>query len=453
MVNISNSFFKRVNIAPLIVFRIVFGALMLFGTFRFVLKGWVSELYIEPQFHFTYLGFDWVKILPGNWMFLPFVLMIFASIGLILGVVYRLSAIIFFICFTYVELIDKTYYLNHYYFVSLIAFLLIFLPANKNFSIDSNRKPEISTNFVSAWTIWILKFQLICVYFYAGLAKINYDWLLQAQPLKTWLQAYRDLPYIGWIFTLNSTAFIFSWVGCIYDLSIPFFLSFSKTRKYAYFFVIIFHLLTWALFPIGIFPWVMIFSTLIFFSNNFHQKVLLFLSKFLKVRENSGNFVRKSKDKVLIIFISIYIFIQVIVPFRYLLYRGNLFWSEEGMRFSWRVMVMHKEGFSTFYLKDKKTGGEIEIDNSKFLTATQIDQMSTQPDFILQYAYFLKEKFCDTLLIFEKNKKFHLKYPSIHVESYVTLNGRSHRLFVDKKHDLSQIKNNLEKRTWLEKFE
>ncbi len=424
---------------------------MLFGTLRFISKGWVAELYINPKFHFTYLGFDWVKPLSGNWMYLPFILLAFACLGIILGAFYRLSTVLFFLLFTYIELLDKTYYLNHYYFVSLIAFLLICLPANANFSIDSQRKPKIARNLVPAWTIWILKFQLACVYFFAGLAKLNSDWIVDAQPLKIWLQTHRDLPYVGRIFASTLTAFVFSWFGCIYDLTIPFFLSSYKTRKYAYIFVIVFHILTWLLFPIGVFPWVMIFSTLIFFSAEFHEKILLFLSKILKIKSVTANIVQKSKSKFIIIAISLYIFLQITIPFRYLLYEGNIFWTEEGMRFSWRVMLMHKEGLATFYVEDKKTKGEIEVDNSKYLTCSQIDQMSTQPDFILQYADFLKSKFSDTLLVFSKDK-FHLKNPAIRVESFVSLNGRPHKLFVSKRHDLSRISYNFANRKWVEKF-
>lgn len=424
---------------------------MLFGTLRFISKGWVSELYIDPSFHFTYYGFDWIKVLPGNWMFLPFIVMVLSSLALILGAFYRFSAILFFVAFTYIELLDKSYYLNHYYFVSLVAFLMIFLPANRLLSVDAYRKPEIVSKKTENWTIWILRFQLGIVYFFAGIAKLNSDWLFEAQPLKIWLQAYRDLPLVGALFTSSALAFAFSWFGCIYDLTIPFFLSSKKTRNIAYLFVIVFHLVTWILFPIGVFPWVMIFSTLIFFPAEFHQKMINFFQSKLNLQKQFATVVQKSNKKIILSFLSIYIVFQVLIPFRYLLYSGNLPWSEEGMRFSWRVMLMHKEGLATFYVKDRKTGGEIEIDNTKYLTNTQIDQMSTQPDFILQYANYLHEQFKDTLLVYG-DKKVHLKNPSIHAESFVSLNGRQSKKFVDKKYDLTQIENNLGERTWLESY-
>jgi hypothetical protein len=446
-----NLFFKEVSNAPLIIFRIIFGALMLFGISRFLVKGWVYDLYILPTFHFNYLGFEWVKVLPDNWMYLPFIIMLLASIGILLGFFYRISAILFFLSFTYVELIDKTYYLNHYYFVSLMAFLLVFLPANADLSLDVKRNPTLYQTKTANWTILILQLQLSFVYFFAGIAKINYDWLIEAQPLKIWLQAYRDLPFIGWLFASPIVAYIFSWFGCIYDLTIPFFMFNSRTRKYAYFFVIVFHLVTWTLFPIGVFPWVMIFSTLVFFSAKFHEVILTQIKKSVnwKIQLKSEN-LNLSKNTI-ILFLSCYIFFQLIIPFRYLLYPSGLFWQEQGFRFSWRVMLMHKEGHATFYVKDRATKKEIEIKNSNYLTESQIDQMATQPDMILQFAHFLKNKFDDTLLIYG-NQKFHLKKPSVHAEVFVSLNGRPHREFIRKHHDLSKIQNNLKHRTWVEQF-
>ena len=449
--NTARFLFKPVNSAPLVIFRIIFGALMLFGSLRFISKGWVSELYIDPEFHFTYLGFDWIKPLPGAWMYLPFIGMVFASLGILTGAFYRFSAALFFLLFTYVELLDKTYYLNHYYFVSLVAFLMIFLPANVQLSVDAFRKPEIRSVQVPNWTILIIRFQLGVVYFFAGIAKISADWLMEAQPLKTWMQAYRDLPVIGSWLASAFVAYFFSWFGCLYDLTIPFLLSRDRIRPYAYACVIVFHVVTWLLFPIGVFPWVMIFSTLVFFSENFHLKVMEFIRYLLNLKENLSQQRPYRSSRLMIGLLALYVAIQLIIPFRYVLYPGKLSWSEEAYRFSWRVMLMHKEGMTTFYVKDRKTGGEIEIDNCRFLTPSQIDQMATQPDFVLQYAGFLQDKFRDTVFHFGK-KRVHLKDPSVHAESFVSLNGRPSTKFIDKKHDLTQIEYNFAPRTWLEPY-
>lgn len=448
-----NTFVNRgVSIAPLVSFRIIFGTLLLFSTFRFLFYGWVKQLYIDPPFHFPYYGFEWLKQLPGNWMYLPFILMVLSAIGIILGAFYRLATTLFFICFTYVELIDKSTYLNHYYFVSLMCFLFIFIPAHRSFSIDVKRKPSLQLTEVPFWTIGILRLQLGIVYFYAGLAKINSDWLFEAQPLRLWLQVFRDTPLVGNLLASSWLAFVFSWFGCLYDLSIPFLLSFRKTRPMAYVLVIGFHILTWILFPIGVFPWVMIFSTLIFFETPVHLKLIHLLQRILRwtAQANTSNSAIKTYPFVRYTLICFLIF-QLIFPFRYLCYPGHLFWTEEGYRFSWRVMLMEKKGYATFYVEDPKTNGSIEIDNTRFLTPQQIDQMSRQPDMILAYAHFLGETFQDTVLTFAAQKR-HIKNPRVTADVFVTLNGKPNQQMVDRTVDLMKEQDNLKHNTWIRPY-
>ena len=272
-------FSNQVSIYPLVTFRIIFGLMMCYSTLRFINKGWVTDLYVTPKFYFTYYGFDWVKPLNEEGMYFLFYLMVALSIFIAFGLFYRFSAISFFIIFTYVELIDKTNYLNHYYFVSLISFLLVFLPANKYFSLDSYFKICKSHLQVPAWSINSIKLQIIIVYVFAGIAKLNSHWLLDAQPLINWLKHQSDIPIIGGLLTYDFTAYLFSWGGALFDLFIIFFLIHKKTRIAAYGLIILFHVLTAIMFPIGVFPLVMIFSTLIFFSSHFHQSIVQLISK------------------------------------------------------------------------------------------------------------------------------------------------------------------------------
>lgn len=438
---------RGVDIAPLVVFRIIFGILGAFSAIRFIYYGWVERLYITPSFHFHYQGFHWINTLPGKWMYVPFILMVFAGLAIALGFLYRFAAILFFLTFSYVELLDKANYLNHYYFVSIISFLLIWIPAHHAWSIDSKRNPAIKSTTVPYWSLWILRFQLTLVYCFAGLAKINSDWLLEAQPLRIWLQTFRDVPVVGNYLADKWVAYLFSWFGCIYDLFVPFFLMIPKTRKPAYLLVIVFHVLTWILFPIGVFPWVMIGSTLIFFPASFHKKILSFFSG-----NNPSNHLARKKfyiSPLKKIFIVLFITVQLVVPMRYALYSGNLFWYESGFRFSWRVMLMEKKGIATFYVVNPKDNASIEIKNSDYLTDGQIDQMSRQPDMILEFAHFLGAKFQDTTFHFGDNT-IHLKNPRIEVEGYVTLNGRPNSLYVSRKHDLMKIDQQTDYSYWIE---
>ena len=272
---------RPVPAATLAVFRIAFGLMIFFSMARFWANNWIEELYIKPQFFFSYYGFEWVKPL-GPYTYLLFLGCGFSALMVALGWKYRLSAILLFLSFTYIELMDKTTYLNHYYFVSLVSLILIFLPANVCFSVDA-RKRNIAASSVPAWTINILKLVLCTVYFYAGLAKLNSDWLLNAMPLKLWLPAQNELPLLGGLLTLNWIPYAFSWMGAAFDLCIPFLLLWPPTRVVAWLAVVIFHGLTAMLFNIGMFPYVMIVATLIFFSGRFHQSLLEKTGAFLGI--------------------------------------------------------------------------------------------------------------------------------------------------------------------------
>ncbi|HEY0091634.1 MAG TPA: HTTM domain-containing protein, partial [Flavobacterium sp.] len=99
--------------STLAFFRFAFGVMMFFGLVRFTLNGWIEEFYLLPVFHFTYFGFEWVKPI-GNYTYLLFILCAISSLMVAIGYRYRLAIVLFFLSFTYIELMDKTTYLNHY---------------------------------------------------------------------------------------------------------------------------------------------------------------------------------------------------------------------------------------------------------------------------------------------------------------------------------------------------
>lgn len=444
VINAVKSYFsKSVHIAPLAVFRIAFGVLMFASIIRFIAKGWVYSMYIKPKLFFPYYGFEWVKPLGETGMYAVFLMMLLASLFIILGLFYRFSITLFFFLFTYVELIDKTNYLNHYYFISVMSMLMIFLPSHRYFSVDAWRHKHIRVDFIPNYFILIIKFQVFIVYFFAGVAKLNADWLLHAMPLKIWLPAHSEMPIIGALLTKEWVAYFFSWFGCIYDLAIPFLLFIPRFVKPAYFFVIVFHLATSLFFNIGMFPYVMICLTTIFFTENFHIQLINRLRKIFRLALPLTEVINYAPNKIFVkglyCLMTIHFCVQLILPFRYLLYKGDLFWTEQGYRFSWRVMLMEKAGTAFFYIRDKTTGKEIEINNSEYLTAMQEKMMATQPDMLIDYAHFLKEDY--------KRKGFN--EPEVLAESYVTINGKASCLIVDKNTVLSNMKDNLKPKEWI----
>lgn len=443
---LSTYFQKKTNAAPLAVFRIFFGGMMLISIIRFWFLGWIDKLYIQPHFFFSYYGFEWIHPL-GNYTYLIFLTCGISALFVALGLKYRLSSIVFFLSFCYIELMDKTTYLNHYYFISCAAFLMIFLPANAYFSVDAYRNRKRAFRYIPRWTIDSIRFLMALVYFYAGLAKLNSDWLVKAMPLKIWLPSKYNIPLLGNFLQETWVHYAFSYTGAIYDLCIPFLLLYKRTRWLAFALVIVFHALTRVLFPIGMFPYIMIVSALIFFDVGIHQKIIRFFSKifrisYIKVQATAKEKIYSLKNSFTLPILVLFFTLQLLFPWRYLLYPGELFWTEEGYRFSWRVMLMEKAGYAEFKVVDSKTGNTFYVDNTDFLTPFQEKQMSTQPDFIVEYAHYLGKHFAS---------QGHQDI-AIYVESYVALNGRLSQPYIDPKVDLMKVNNSFAHKNWILPF-
>lgn len=447
----NNSIKKYLNTysesATLAFFRLAFGLMMLLSLIRFAANGWIKKFYIDPQFHFTYYGFEWVRPF-GNYTYLLFVICGIAALFVALGYKYKIAAATFFLSFTYIEFMDKTTYLNHYYFITVVAFVLIFLPANAYFSVDAYKNPKLAFQKIPRWNTDILKLLLAIVYIYAGIAKINSDWLIEAMPLKIWLPNNSSLPLIGPLLNQEWVIYTFAWIGMIYDLAIVFLLLNRKTRLFAFALVVIFHLLTKILFPIGVFPYVMIIATLIFFDGSQHKKWLHSLATLCKIPMSA---FENAKQKVTVLnlktrlamgILTVFIGFQLLFPFRYMCYPDELFWTEEGFRFSWRVMLMEKAGLTEFNVTDAATGKKIRVQNSSFLTAFQEKQMAFQPDFILEYAHFLHDHY----------QKLGFYKPEVRVESYVALNGRLSKLYIDQTADLAKQRESFAHKKWILNF-
>jgi hypothetical protein len=286
------------------------------------------------------------------------------------------------------------------------------------------------------------------VYFYAGLAKLNSDWLLEAQPLATWLPGRSDLPVLGRYMEQSWMAYLFSWGGALYDLIIPFFLWRKQTAYFAFIGVCVFHVLTFILFPIGVFPWVMIISAVLFFPSRIHKK------SFIWFRSLFGDAGKKSFTRPTQVFswrtrstgiaLSVILLFQILFPFRFLCYPGNLFWHEQGFRFGWRVMVMEKAGYAQFTVKDPSSQKQWLVQNSDHLTAFQEKQMSFQPDFILEYAHYLEA--------FYSRSVGHDDL-EVYVDAHVALNGRSSRLYVKPDVDLTKCRRGWRHKDWLLEFD
>lgn len=429
-------------------FRMGFGLLMAISLLRFALKGWIYELYIFPHYYFPFYGFEWVKPLPGPGMYAVFAVLFISALCVAAGWFYRAGISLFFVLFTYVELIDKTNYLNHYYFISLVSFLLFFLPAHAVCSLDaySGRARQPVRN----WHLWALLLQIGSVYFFAGIAKIKPDWLLHAQPLRIWLHANNGLPLIGPLLDEPATAYAASWFGMLFDVSLPFLLLYKRTRIWAYGLALFFHLFTGILFHIGMFPYIMMFCALVFFPADVHRKLL----EKIGLRDIRNAYIPMNGvssgaaghgptgeprlgSRFLVL--GSFFLMQLLLPFRYLLYPGDPFLGEEGFRFSWNVMLMEKNGLCEFRVVDPGTGKTKTVYPHEWLTKQQERMMSSQPDMVLQFAHLLAQK----------ERENGVPKAQVYSDCYVSVNGRGSRRLIDPQTDLAREYENFSHKPWI----
>ena len=362
------------------VFRVGFGLVGVFLVARFYAMGWIDRLYIDPPFHFTYPGFSWVRPWPGPGMHLHFIVMGLTAAGIALGYRYRLSALLFSLTLAYAELVDRTLYLNHYYWMALTAAVIAFLPLHASWSLDarSGRTPRRST--IPLGAVWVLRFQVGMVYVFAGLAKLNPDWLFRAEPLATWLPGRSHLWLIGPLLTVPAVAFALSWAGALFDLTVVGWLSMKRTRLVAYLVLVLFHTMTWLLFPsIGVFPLLMSLGALVFFEPDWPARWLGPAPG--SPREPAHRFSPARAGIV-----AVYVTVLIAVPLRHYLIPGDVKWTGEGYLASWQVMLSEKSGSVEFVVTDPSTDATWRVPPPEYLTERQVEIMSTDPVMIQQTA-------------------------------------------------------------------
>lgn len=425
----SSILMRPVDSSTLGAFRIFFGMLMLWSTVDVYLRGWIHKYYIKPQFFFPYELFPWVTPWPGEGMYYHFAVMGIAAFLLALGLFYRFAAIAFFLTYTYSFLIDKSSYNNHYYFICLISFLLCFIRANNWMSLDTlwKRKFKIGSDSPSVpyWNVFILQFQIFIVYFYGGIAKINFDWL-NGEPMRHWLKepAGRDnTPSIVAQFLESELGvYFFSYGGLIFDLAIGFLLVCKKSRLWGFGLLLVFNITNNWMFKIGIFPFLMIFATVIFLEPNTPRN---FIQRFFpKLKPNSVELKQAPiiLRKLAISFVAIYIIVQILLPFRHWLYEGNVSWTEEGHNYSWRMKIRSKEKCGLrFAATNPVTGEKWPILAENHLIGNQYPNMCRKPHMLIYYAHYLRDKIKET----------GISNPIITVVTSVSLNYRPLQPIVD----------------------
>ena len=423
--------FEPVDGASLAVFRILFGAIMVWEVYRYFANDWIQRYWVEPSFHFTYQGFGWVDPLPGRGLEVLFAILGGLAACIALGLFYRVATALFFVGFTYTFLLEQARYLNHFYLVCLLAFLLCLVPAHRVWSLDARLGSKHRPETVPTWSLWLLRAQIALVFVFAGVAKLNADWL-NAEPLRMWLVERSDVPVLGGFFTEAWAPWLFSYGGLLFDLLVIPFLIWPRTRPFAFLAAVGFHLTNQQLFTIGIFPFLALGTALLFFPPDWPR--FRWLRAGLRrpprqplvaswPRAPVGWRLRPAQIAILGV-AAAFLALQVLMPLRHLVIPGNVAWTEEGHRWSWRMKLRDKESEARFELVGPD-GTRSIVDPSRYLTAWQWDEMTTRPDMIVQFARHVREQAAGEV--------------EVHGEVFTRLNGREPQRLVDPTVDLAAV--------------
>lgn len=423
---------KPVDGASLGVFRIAFGLIMLWQCYRYRSYDWIGQFYADDPFLFKYYGFSWVHPPPGEGIYLVFWGLAAASLLVALGLFYRLAIVALFTLFTYIFLLDAARYLNHFYLVALLALVMCFVSAHGNYSLDRLRGRLGS--YVPQWQLWSLLATIEIMLLYAGLVKINSDWL-DALPLSMWLPARSDLPLIGPLLTWPATAHAASYGSIVLHLVGAPLLLFKRTRVPAFVTYAAFHLLNSLFFNIGIFPILTLVATTLFFSPSW-PRAFTQPAESLRLK----NFPLTRGTKVVWAWVGLFLLVQVLAPLRHFAYPRDVMWTDEGHRFAWRMKLREKIGLAVFYVRDPASGRTWTVDNATYLKPRQIDKVGTRPDLALQFAHHIAAIW---------RREFNVEEPDVRAWIACELNGRPAGLLVDPGVNLAKIERSLWPAVWI----
>jgi vitamin K-dependent gamma-carboxylase len=423
---------RPIDASALAAFRIVFGSLLLVAIVRYAAKGMIAQAFVEPRLFFPL--HDWLRPLPAPGMHLCFLALGVLAVMLMVGLRARLAAALFCLLFTYAHFVDLTHYLNHYWLVTLLTAILAVIPCAQVWSVDAHlarlahlrrgtgHHPPPPPATVPVWTLWLLRFQIGCVYLFAGLAKLHGDWLVRGLPLGIWLPARSDAAVIGPLLTHPGTALVMSWAGAAFDLTIVGWLLWRRSRPFAYLAVVAFHLATVPLFRLGMFPWFMMAASLVFLPPGWARRLV---RRPLPTALPAAPAVRPI-GRPTALALAAYVLVQLALPLRHLAEAGEVRWTERGFRFAWNVMLMEKTGVAELTVRELPSGRERPVPLREHLTPLQVKMMSTQPDLILSFAR--------ALAVQERRQG---REVAVFADVLVSLNGRPARRLIDPTVDLA----------------
>ena len=452
-------FFRPVDAASLAVFRIALGALMLFEAVNYGFFLSLDGMYRDTDLLFRYAGFEWVRLPPGPWLEAGFVVMALAAAGVMLGLFFRLCSFVLLGTFTYLFLLDQALYLNHFYLAILYIAILACTPAHRLWSLDARRRPALASATIPNWPRFWLAAQTEIVLIYAGIVKLNADWL-QLEPMRLWMnrRSADAAPLFQWLTQDWGIAAASYGAIALHLIGAPLLL-FRRTRLPVLGVYAVFHVVNAFTFDIGIFPFMTFAATLMLFDADWPRQFARWLRE-RRPRLGRGRAARPlaavaapagpapggwagratsgAFRTVVVAGVSVWLVAQCVVPLRHLAAPGDVAWNEDGHRFSWRMKLRSKVGRASFVVVHPDGSREV-VDPADHLTPKQVRTMACLPDLLWQFAQFAEARY----------RRAPDEDVAVHAWTSCSLNTREPIALVRRQVDLTSIPRDAPTGTWL----
>lgn len=382
-----------VNNAALVAFRIMYGLLMTIESFGAIGTGWVYRTYVGPKMTFPALVENWPQPLPGYGMYAWFVVMGLHAVGVMVGWRYRYSATVLAFMWTFAYLTQKTNYNNHYYLAVLICWAMVFLPAHRRAAFDVGQRVSRATT-CAAWIPLAFKVQLAVVFIFAAIAKLYPGWV-EVDYLRHVFSWRASRPVIGPLLVQPWFQTIIMLGGIFFDGLVVPALWWRPTRVLAFLGLILFNLFNSVVFLIGVFPYMVLALSVFFFDVDRVVRLFSWVPGFVNENDPPDPTPPSLSEQLapagpIRWILAVYFALQVGLPLRHHLIEGDVNWTEEGHRLSWRMMMHSKSGHLKLVAEDPATKKRWVVDQTEWLTRKQQGRIATRPDMLYQFVQRLK---------------------------------------------------------------
>lgn len=426
------------------LFRLVFGLFMAYEAYVYYRMGLIDQGLLAPKVLFKYDGLGWLHPISKPVMLAALGVMGVSGLLIAAGWFFRWACWLFALSLSFIFFQEKSYYNNHIYLFILLGILLSFTQADR---FMSWRKNAYSSGMpvVARWQQFIFQAQIIIVYFYGGITKLKSDWLFRQEPIRSMAETMPSSHLMAPFVKSEFAIYALTYGGLLLDLLAPLLLWHKQVRRWALLPFVGFHLANSRIFSdIGIFPYVMLASLILFFET----REIPWLRRLVKTSAQAPA-PKKTKQKDLqtaapilppenplstprwgAYALAVYFAFQLLFPFRGFFLPNNMDWTGIGKNFAWRMKVDTRalEAFEVT-IHHPTTGQVMPVEVLTFVNQMQVLNMTLDVRSVAAFARAMKEVAAERGV------------PNAIVKARIMVryNGRHAQLFVNPDVDLASV--------------